>query len=103
MERIRNEARWTILCRRSVWSISCSIFKHIVHIVQCSIVQAFRVSIGYSVNTIIFAFDARLIVQERKKEDDKEEKNLKEEVKEIRKLLQLLLKKSDAGAENLST
>ena len=44
-----------------------------------------------------------MIVQERKKEDDKEERNLKEEVKEIRKLLQLLLKKSDAGAENLST
>ena len=44
-----------------------------------------------------------MIVQERKKEDDKEERNLKEEVKEIRKLLHLLLKKSDGGAENLST
>ena len=44
-----------------------------------------------------------MIVQERKKEDDKEERNLKEEVKEIRKLLQLLVRKSDAGMENLST
>ena len=51
---------------------------------------------------IIFAFDARLIVQERKKEDkDNEEKNLKDEIKEIRTLLQLLLKKSEAGLENV--
>ena len=51
---------------------------------------------------IIFAFDARLIVQERKKEDkDNEERNLKDEIKEMRTLLQLLLKKSEAGLENV--
>ena len=51
---------------------------------------------------MIFAFDARLIVQERKKEDkEKEERNLKEEMKEIKTLLQLLLKKSDAGPESV--
>ena len=51
---------------------------------------------------IIFAFDARLIVQERKKEDkDNEERNLKDEIKEMRTLLQLLLKKSEAGPENV--
>ena len=99
MERIRNEARWSILCRRSI----CSIFKYIVkHIhAYCADIQCTECQFC---NQVLLAFDARLIVQERKKEDDKEEKNLKEEVKEIRKLLQLLLKKSDSGSvENLST
>ena len=51
---------------------------------------------------INFAFYARLIVQERKKEkEEKEERNLKEEMKEIKTLLQLLLKNSDAGQETL--
>ena len=49
---------------------------------------------------VLFEFYIRLIVQERKKEDDKGEINLKEEMKEMRQLLELLLKKS-AGVETV--
>ena len=41
------------------------------------------------------SFYNRLIVQRRKKEDDTDERDLKEELKEMRALLELLLKKSE--------
>ena len=41
------------------------------------------------------SFYNRLIVQKRKKEDDTDERDLKEELKEMRALLELLLKKSE--------